>query len=63
MSGLAMFCFGVAAAYGSMLLMVHLPAWLQDRKRRRHVVRGRSYWDAILLEDRRKRETGESYEL
>jgi len=61
MSGLAMFCFGVASAYGSMLLIVHLPAWLHDRKRKK--LRGRAYWDAILLEDQRKREIGESYEL
>ncbi len=53
---LAMFCFGVAAAYASLLLFVRLPMWFEGRKRKR--LRGRSYWDAILEEDNRRRQEG-----
>ena len=53
---LAMFCFGVAAAFTSLLLFVRLPAWWAIRKYRKQVSRGRSYWDAILEEDRRRQE-------
>ncbi len=60
---LGMFCFGVAAAFTSLLVFVRLPMWWSNRKHRKHVARGRSYWDAILEEDRRKRKIGESYEL
>ena len=55
----AMFLFGVASAHGSMLLWIYLPAWLQDRRRRKRIARGRSYWDAILAEDRRRQARGE----
>ena len=51
---LGMFCFGVAAAFASLLLFVRLPAWWANRKYRTQVSRGRSYWDAILEEDRRR---------
>ena len=51
---LGMFCFGVAASFASLLLFVRLPMWWSNRKHRKHVARGRSYWDAILEEDRRR---------
>jgi len=55
-----MFLFGVAAAYGSILLFVWGGRWHDRRQRRVHVKRGKSYWDAILAEDRRK-QGGESW--
>ena len=57
-SQVGMFLFGVAAAYGSVLLFVWVGRWRECRQRRSHVKRGKSYWDAILAEDKRKR--GES---
>ena len=58
---LAYFCFGYAFALSTVLFWMWMGKREQSRDRSR--LHGRSYWDAILLEDRRKRETGESYEL
>ena len=59
---LAYFCFGYAFGLSTVMCW----CWMAARERKRQErsrPRGRAYWDAILLEDQRKRETGESYEL
>ena len=49
---MAYFCFGVATAYGSITAVLAWERWQDKRKSSRS--RGRSYWDAILQEDRRR---------
>lgn len=52
-SQVAIYLFGVATAYGSVLLFIWGERWHERRQRRAHVKRGKSYWDAILAEDNR----------
>lgn len=53
-SQISMYLFGVATAYGSVLAFLWLERWHERHQRRAHVKRGKSYWDAILAEDRRR---------
>lgn len=55
-SQIGMYLFGVATAYGSISLFILVGRWEDRRQRRAHVKRGKSYWDAILQEDRRRQD-------
>ena len=57
---MAYFCFGVATAYGSIGAICVWERWQDKRKSSR--LRGPSYWDAILQEDRRRQGLGEQDE-
>ena len=56
-ANLAYFCFGYAFALSTVLFWMWMGKRAQSRDRSR--VRGRSYWDAILEEDRRRQGLGE----
>ncbi len=56
-ANLAYFCFGYAFALSTVLFWMWMGKREQSRDRSR--LRGRSYWDAILEEDRRRQGLGE----